>query len=155
MFQLVVVRPMYIHTYIYVCVCVRVRMYVYIYIHTYTRHCQRFRIRRHLGIVGPGTWNSRKLLSNASAVAALELAVADARRRIATKRIGSEVVNGAAFTTYCFTLKLYCGSPSSFYCPPHLQSLPYCYTIARPLRNKRLLPDPPLTSHTPCDVDIV
>jgi len=36
MFQLVVVRPMYIHTYIYVCVCVRVRMYVYIYICIYT-----------------------------------------------------------------------------------------------------------------------
>ena len=32
--------------------------------------------------------------------------------------------------------------------PPQLQNLPYCNTIARPLRNKRLLPDPPLVSHT-------
>jgi len=33
---------------------------------------------------------------------------------------------GLAFTRYCFTLELYCGSLSSFYCLPHLQSLPYC-----------------------------
>jgi len=36
--------------------------------------------------------------------------------------------------------------------PPHLQSLPYCNTNARPLRNKRLIPDPPLVSHTPYNV---
>jgi len=47
-----------------------------------------------------------------------------------------------AFTRYCFTLKLYCGSPSSFYCPPHLQSLPFCITIARPLRKIRPPTDP-------------
>jgi len=46
-----------------------------------------------------------------------------------------------AFTRYCFTSKLYCGSQSSFYCPPQLRSLPYCNTIARLLRNKR--PPPP------------
>ena len=41
-----------------------------------------------------------------------------------------------AFTGYCFTLKLYCGSQSSFHCPPPLlQSLSYCNTIARPMRN--------------------
>jgi len=57
-----------------------------------------------------------------------------------------------AFTRYHFTLKLYCGSPSSVYPPPHLQSLPYCNTIARPFRSKRLLPDPPLVSHTPYSV---
>jgi len=36
--------------------------------------------------------------------------------------------------------------------PPPLQSLPYCNTIARPLRKKRLLPDPPLASHIPYNV---
>ena len=36
--------------------------------------------------------------------------------------------------------------------PPPLQSLPDCNTIARPLRNKRLLPDAPLVSHTPYNV---
>jgi len=45
-----------------------------------------------------------------------------------------------AFTRYCFTLKPYCGSQSSFYCPPPLQTLPYCNTIAPPLPNIR----PPL-----------
>jgi len=40
--------------------------------------------------------------------------------------------------THTFTPKLYCESPSSFYSPlPHLQSLPYCNTVARPLRNIR------------------
>jgi len=48
-----------------------------------------------------------------------------------------------AFTRCCFTLKLYCRSPSSFYCPPHLQSLPYSYTFARPLRNISPPTDPP------------
>jgi len=46
-----------------------------------------------------------------------------------------------AFTRYCFTSTLYCVSQSSISCPPHLQSLPYCNTIARPLRNTR--PPPP------------
>jgi len=36
-----------------------------------------------------------------------------------------------------------------YFTPPHLQSLHYCNTIARPLRNERLLVDPPLVSHTP------
>jgi len=36
--------------------------------------------------------------------------------------------------------------------PAHLQRLPYCNTIARPLRNKQILPDPPLVSHTPYNV---
>jgi len=35
----------------------------------------------------------------------------------------------------------FCGSLSSFYCPPHLQSLHYCNTTARLLRNIR--PPPP------------
>ena len=47
-----------------------------------------------------------------------------------------------AFTRYCFTSKLYCGSQSSLYCPPHLQSLPYCNTITRPLRSIRPPTDP-------------
>jgi len=48
-----------------------------------------------------------------------------------------------AFTRCCFTSKLYCGSQSSFHRPPHLQSLPYCNTIARPLHNMRPPTDPP------------
>ena len=48
-----------------------------------------------------------------------------------------------SLTRYCLTSKLYCGSPTSFYCPPpHLQSLPYCNTIARPLLNIRPPPTP-------------
>ena len=49
-----------------------------------------------------------------------------------------------AFTRYCFTIKHYCGSPSSLYCPTQLQSIPYCNTIARPLRNIHPPPRPPL-----------
>ena len=33
--------------------------------------------------------------------------------------------------------------------PPHLQSLPYCNTIARPFRNIRPLTDPPCVWHKP------
>ena len=61
-------------------------------------------------------------------------------------------VHRLAFTRYCFTLNLYCGSQSSFHSPPYLQSLPFCNTIARPLRNIRPDPDPPLVSHTPYNV---
>jgi len=41
-----------------------------------------------------------------------------------------------AFTRYCFTLKAFCGSPSSI-SSPNLQSLHYCNTIARLMRNIR------------------
>jgi len=34
--------------------------------------------------------------------------------------------------------------------PPHLQSIPYCNTIARPLRNTRPPTDPSFECHTPC-----
>jgi len=36
--------------------------------------------------------------------------------------------------------------------PPHLQSLPYCNTIARPLRNIRPATDPPCKCHTPYNI---
>ena len=53
-----------------------------------------------------------------------------------------------AFTRYCFTSKLYCGSPSSIHhpciAPLYLQSLLYCNHIARPLRNIRSPTDPSL-----------
>ena len=42
--------------------------------------------------------------------------------------------------------------------PPHLQSLLYCNTIARPLRNIRSPTDPSFVCHTPyniCDGNIV
>jgi len=45
-----------------------------------------------------------------------------------------------------FASKLYCGSLSSFHCPPpspHLQCPPCCNKVARPLRNIR--PPPPPT----------
>ena len=58
-----------------------------------------------------------------------------------------------AFTRYCFTSKLYCGSQSFFYSPsPHLQSLPYCNTIARPLRNICPPTDAPFVCHTPYNI---
>jgi len=50
-----------------------------------------------------------------------------------------------AFTRYCFTSKLNCGSQSSVCCHPQLQGLPYCSTIVRPLRN--ICPPPPPPSH--------
>jgi len=49
----------------------------------------------------------------------------------------AEARRALAFTRYCFTSKLYWGSQSSCHCPPLLQSLPYCNTIARPMRNIR------------------
>jgi len=36
--------------------------------------------------------------------------------------------------------------------PPHLQSLPDCNTIARPLRNIRLSTDPPFVCHAPYNI---
>ena len=52
---------------------------------------------------------------------------------------------GLAFTRYCFTSKLYCGSPSSFYCPPQpaKPTLPqhFCTPIARYTTPR---PTPPL-----------
>jgi len=36
--------------------------------------------------------------------------------------------------------------------PPHLQSLPYCNTIARLLRNIRPPTDPPFVCHTPYNI---
>jgi len=36
--------------------------------------------------------------------------------------------------------------------PPHLQSLPYCNTIARPLRNILPATDPPVVWHTPYSI---
>ena len=36
--------------------------------------------------------------------------------------------------------------------PPHLQSLPYCNTIARPLRNIRAPADLPLLCHMPYNI---
>jgi len=74
-----------------------------------------------------------------------------ARSRPARSATGHRSRTRAAFTRYCFTSKLYCGSPSSFYRPPHLQSLPYCNTIARPLRNIRPPTDPSLC-HTPYNI---
>jgi len=35
---------------------------------------------------------------------------------------------------------------------PHLQSLPYCNTIAQPLRNVRPPTDPPLLWHAPYNI---
>ena len=52
-----------------------------------------------------------------------------------SQRVRARVLVDVAFTRYCLTSKLYFGSRSSFYAPPYLQSLPYCITIARPLRN--------------------
>jgi len=36
--------------------------------------------------------------------------------------------------------------------PPHLQSLPFCNTIARPLGNKRPLTDPPFVCREPYNI---
>jgi len=52
-----------------------------------------------------------------------------------------------AFTRYCFTAKLFCGSP--FIAPPHQQSLLYCKTVARPSRNIRPPSNPPFVSRAP------
>jgi len=39
-----------------------------------------------------------------------------------------------------------------FIAPPHLQRLPYCNTIARPLRNIGPATDPPFVCHTPYNI---
>jgi len=58
-----------------------------------------------------------------------------------------------AFTRYCNTSKLYCGRLQSFDCPPHLQRLPCCNSIACPLRNIRPPIDLPSVFHTPHTID--
>jgi len=54
-----------------------------------------------------------------------------------------------AFIRLCFTSKLNCGRPSSFYCHPQLQSLPYCNIIVRPLLNTRPFHRAPLLIPNP------
>jgi len=44
------------------------------------------------------------------------------------------------------------GVSPPFIAPPHLQSLPYCNTIARPLRNIRPPTDPFSLCHTPYNI---
>jgi len=53
-----------------------------------------------------------------------------------------------------FHFKAVLRSLSSFYChAPHLRRLPWCNTIARPLRNIRPDTDPPFVCYTPYNID--
>jgi len=52
-----------------------------------------------------------------------------------------ELGSNLAFERYCFNFKLLWVAIILLLLPPHLQSLPYCNTIAGPLRN---IPPPPL-----------
>jgi len=63
-----------------------------------------------------------------------------------------EEENYLAFTRRCFTIKPYRGSPSSCIEPTYLQSIPYCNTIAQPLRNTRPPTDPSFECHTPYNI---
>ena len=60
-----------------------------------------------------------------------------------------EGILGAAFTRYSFTCVWVQESIIPLLPPTHLHCPHYCNTIARLLREKRLLPDPPFVSHTP------
>jgi len=70
--------------------------------------------------------------------------------------IGEDIVvcggGHSACTRYCFRTQPDRGSQSSFYWPPHLQSIPYCNTIARLLRNTRPPTDPSFECHTPYNI---
>jgi len=65
------------------------------------------------------------------------------RSRDRLTRFGAKRLRGLAFTSYCFTLKLYCRSQSSFYCPRTCEA----YSIAILLHDHcafyALLPTPP------------
>jgi len=70
-----------------------------------------------------------------------------------TPSTASESLRVLAFTRYSFTSTRVCTSPSPFNCPPPHIQCPHSYnTIARPLRNKRPLPDPPCVCHTPNNI---
>jgi len=56
------------------------------------------------------------------------------------------------FTRYSFTSMIFCANQSFVRYPPHLHCPHHCHTIARLLRTERLLPDPPLVSHTPYNI---
>jgi len=61
----------------------------------------------------------------------------------------SDETRPLAFTRYCFTSKLYCGVNHPFLLSsPYLESLPYCNTIAWPLRNLHPPPTPPFMPYT-------
>ena len=63
--------------------------------------------------------------------------------------------NLAVVTRFYFTLKLKALLWESIILllpPPHLQSLPYCNTIARPFRNILPRTDPPSVCHTPYNI---
>ena len=120
----------YIYIYIYMCVCVYMYIYVCVCMYMYIDICIYLQI-----YLDMRRCTLRRPL----------LFVPDLRSLMS-------VYLSLALTRYCFTSKLYCGSQSSFYTPPHLQSLPYCNTIARPLRNIRPPTDPHCVCHTPCTV---
>jgi len=69
-----------------------------------------------------------------------------------TRSRGIPVWHRLAFTRCCFTSKIIVGVNYPSTAPSHLQSLPYCNTIARPLRNIRPATDPPLSCHTPYNI---
>jgi len=63
------------------------------------------------------------------------------------KETGLYLTCDLAFTRYCFTLQLLCGSQSTFIAPSHLHCPHYCNTIARLLRKIRRPPDPPFVCY--------
>ena len=66
-------------------------------------------------------------------------------------RSGLKTVPGGelAFTRYCFTSKLYCGSPPSFYCPPPPAKPTLLQYYCTPISQYTLPTDPPFVCHTP------
>ena len=57
-----------------------------------------------------------------------------------------------AFAIYCFISIFMVGVNLPFIAPPLLQSLPYCITIARPLRNIRPATDSFFLCNTPYNI---
>ena len=125
----------YIHIYIHVYICIYICVYIYIYV------CVYICLLMSCTCAASARASARAATAAISAAALFALACATCCKW----SVGGAEAEGLTFTRYCFTSKLYYGSQSSLYCPlSFLQSLPYCNTSARPMRNIHPLHRPPL-----------
>jgi len=77
-------------------------------------------------------------------------------RNLSTSAVACGTHQTLAFTRYCFTSRILCTNPSSYYCPPLLASLStllqyYCTTFAQ----YTTPPDPPCVCDTPYTILVI
>jgi len=149
----------FVCVYIYICVCI---YYIYIYTHIYiyiymyvcvgvgrrppqsrrlsrqrcTLACTRYCYNQYCMVYVIQKGHRGGVVYCAIIVQAREEAASASSTQMAEVRVG--------LYTILFHFKALLWEPIILACPPHLQSLPYCNTIARLLRNIRPPPPPPM-----------